>query len=68
VSEPEPNAIGTAQLVVQQSDCASDLKLDKAPDETFPAVFATTRMIALMKWLAPVCSSRFCTGVRCPSA
>jgi predicted thioesterase len=49
VTGPEPNAIGTAQLVVQQSDCASDLKLDNAPDETFPAVFATTRMIALME-------------------
>jgi predicted thioesterase len=49
VNEPAPNAIGTAQLVVQQSDCASDLRLDNAPDETFPAVFATTRMIALME-------------------
>jgi predicted thioesterase len=47
--EPAPNAVGTAQLVVEQSDCASDLKLDNAPDETFPAVFATTRMIALME-------------------
>jgi fluoroacetyl-CoA thioesterase len=49
VSEPEPNATGTAYLVVQQSDCASDLKLDNAPDENFPAVFATTRMIGLME-------------------
>jgi fluoroacetyl-CoA thioesterase len=49
VSEPVPNAIGTADLVVQQADCASDLKLDNAPDENFPAVFATTRMIALME-------------------
>ena len=49
MSEPEPNAIGTAELVVQQSDCASDLKLNNAPDENFPAVFATTRMIALME-------------------
>jgi fluoroacetyl-CoA thioesterase len=49
VSEPEPNATGTADLVVQQSDCASDLKLDNAPDENFPAVFATTRMIGLME-------------------
>jgi fluoroacetyl-CoA thioesterase len=49
VSEPEPNAIGTSTLVVQQSDCASDLKLDHTPDEIFPAVFATTRMIALME-------------------
>jgi fluoroacetyl-CoA thioesterase len=49
VSEPEPNALGTAQLLVEQSDCASDLKLDQTPDEIFPAVFATTRMIALME-------------------
>jgi fluoroacetyl-CoA thioesterase len=49
VSEPEPNAIGTAELVVQHSDCASDLKLDNVPDENFPSVFATTRMIALME-------------------
>jgi predicted thioesterase len=49
VGRLEPDAIGRAALVVQQSDCASDLKLDQAPDENFPAVFATTRMIALME-------------------
>jgi fluoroacetyl-CoA thioesterase len=49
IDGPGPNAIGTAELVVQRSDCASDLKLDNAPDEDFPAVFATTRMIALME-------------------
>ena len=49
IGGPEPNAIGTAELVVHQSDCASDLKVNNAPDETFPAVFATTRMIALME-------------------
>jgi fluoroacetyl-CoA thioesterase len=49
VSELEPNTIGTAELVVQQSDCASDLKVNNAADESFPAVFATTRMIALME-------------------
>jgi fluoroacetyl-CoA thioesterase len=49
VTEPASNATGTAQIVVQQSDCASDLKLDHTPDEIFPAVFATTRMIALME-------------------
>jgi fluoroacetyl-CoA thioesterase len=49
VSELEPNATGTAALVVQQSDCASDLKVGNASDEKFPAVFATTRMIALME-------------------
>jgi predicted thioesterase len=49
VSEPESNAIGRAELIVQQSDCASDLNVNNAPDETFPAVIATTRMIALME-------------------
>ena len=49
MNEPEPNAIGTAELVVHQSDCASDLRVNNAPDENFPAVFATTRMIALME-------------------
>ena len=49
IGGPAPNATGAAELVVQQSDCASDLKLDNAPDENFPAVFATTRMIALME-------------------
>jgi fluoroacetyl-CoA thioesterase len=47
--EPAPDAVGTAQLVVQKSDCASDLKVNNALDEIFPAVFATTRMIALME-------------------
>lgn len=49
IGGPEPNAIGTADLVVEQSDCASDLQVNNAPDENFPAVFATTRMIALME-------------------
>lgn len=49
MSEPEPNALGAAELIVQQSDCASDLKVNNAPDESFPPVFATTRMIALME-------------------
>jgi fluoroacetyl-CoA thioesterase len=49
VSEPSPNAIGTAGLLVQQSDCASDLLLDNGPAEKFPPVFATARMIALME-------------------
>jgi fluoroacetyl-CoA thioesterase len=52
VSEPAPNAIGIAALVVEQSDCASDLDLGNAPDEKFPEVFATTRMIALMELAA----------------
>ncbi|HMG06010.1 MAG TPA: hypothetical protein VK581_11140 [Chthoniobacterales bacterium] len=49
IGGPEPNAIGAAELVVQQSDCASDLNLNNGPDEKFPEVFATTRMIALME-------------------
>lgn len=49
MSEPEPNSLGTADLIVQQSDCASDLNVSNAPGEEFPAVFATTRMIALME-------------------
>jgi predicted thioesterase len=49
IGGPEPHATGAAELIVQQADCASDLKVNNAPDETFPAVFATTRMIALME-------------------
>ena len=50
MNEPEPNATGTAELVVHSRIAPATLKLDNAPDESFPAVFATTRMIALMKW------------------
>ena len=49
MTEPQSGAVGTAELVVQQSDCASALDVGNAPDETFPDVFATTRMIALME-------------------
>jgi fluoroacetyl-CoA thioesterase len=49
VIEPEVGDVGRAELVVEQSDCASDLNVGNAPDEKFPAVFATTRMIALME-------------------
>jgi len=49
VIELERNATGTAEIAVQPSDCASDLKVNNATDEIFPAVFATTRMIALME-------------------
>ncbi len=49
IGGPETGAVGTAELVVQQSDCASALEAGNAPDEKFPAVFATTRMIALME-------------------
>ena len=49
MTEPVLGAAGQAELVVQQSDCASDLEVGNAPDEKFPPVFATTRMIALME-------------------
>jgi predicted thioesterase len=49
VTEPEIGAVGSAELVAQQADCASDLNVGNAPDEKFPPVFATTRMIALME-------------------
>lgn len=49
MTEPVPGTAGKAELVVQQSDCASDLDVGNAPDEKFPPVFATTRMIALME-------------------
>lgn len=49
MTEPEIGAVGSAELVAQQADCASDLNVGNAPDEKFPPVFATTRMIALME-------------------
>jgi fluoroacetyl-CoA thioesterase len=49
VTELEPNTTGSAELLVQPSDCASNLDVGNAPDEKFPPVFATTRMIALME-------------------
>ena len=47
--EPEIGASATVNLVVRESDCASALKLSDDPRDNFPAVFATTRMIALME-------------------
>jgi len=47
--EPEIGASTTVDLVVRESDCASALKLSDDPRDNFPAVFATTRMIALME-------------------
>ena len=49
IGGPEIGAVGTAELVVEQTDCASALDVGNAPDEKFPPVFATTRMIALME-------------------
>jgi fluoroacetyl-CoA thioesterase len=46
---PEIGASATVNLVVGESDCASALKLSDDPRDNFPAVFATTRMIAFME-------------------
>jgi fluoroacetyl-CoA thioesterase len=45
MSEPEINATATAQLTVGHSDLASTL----SPEDTFPPVFSTSRMVALME-------------------
>src|SRR5207249_9796447 len=45
---PQRGASATVDLMVRESDCASVLKGDD-PRDNFPAVFATTRMIALME-------------------
>ena len=39
----------TVDLVVGESDCANALNLSDDPRDNFPAVLATTRMIALME-------------------
>ncbi len=50
MTEPEIGAIESVELMVQESDCASAIRLTNDPaDRDFPAVFATTRMIALME-------------------
>ncbi len=46
---PEIGASATVDLVVRESDCANALSLSDDPHDNFPAVFATTRMIALME-------------------
>ena len=46
-NEPEPNATGTAQLVVGSQDLANSLPIEMG--DKFPAVLATARMIALME-------------------
>jgi len=45
---PEIGASATV-VVVRESDCANALSLSDDPHDNFPAVFATTRMIALME-------------------
>jgi fluoroacetyl-CoA thioesterase len=49
MTEPEIGVTATVDLVVKESDCASALRLSDDPRDNFPAVFATTRMIALME-------------------
>jgi fluoroacetyl-CoA thioesterase len=49
MTEPQAGASATAQLVVTEADCANALRLSDDPRDDFPAVFATTRMIALME-------------------
>jgi len=46
---PEIGASATVDLIVRESDCANALSLSDDPRDNFPAVFATTRMIALME-------------------
>ncbi len=46
---PEIGAQAIVDLVVKESDCACALQLSNDPRDQFPAVFATTRMIALME-------------------
>ena len=48
MTEPELNSIASAQLVVGPADLASNL-LSLEPQDDFPAVFATARMVALME-------------------
>jgi hypothetical protein len=47
MTEPEIGASATVDLVVRESDCANALSLSDDPRDQFPAVFATTRMIAI---------------------
>jgi predicted thioesterase len=47
MNEPSINATATATLVVASNDLASALPLD--PQDAFPAVLATARMMALME-------------------
>ena len=47
MASPDLNASASATLVVSSADLASSLSLTET--DTFPAVFATARMIALME-------------------
>ena len=48
--EPEINAIATAELVVGANDLASSISAEHG--DSFPAVLATARMVALMETAA----------------
>jgi fluoroacetyl-CoA thioesterase len=50
MSEPTVNSTGSARLTVAPSDLASALNLE--PEDAFPLVFATSRMVALMELAA----------------
>jgi predicted thioesterase len=50
LGEPKVESRGTASLVVGETDLASALA--SAPGESYPGVFATTRMIGLMELAA----------------
>jgi predicted thioesterase len=50
ISEPEANATASARLVVEHQDLASNISQD--PQDAFPPVFATARMVALMETAA----------------
>jgi fluoroacetyl-CoA thioesterase len=50
MSEPDVDSTASAQLTVAPSDLASALNLE--PADAFPAVFATSRMVALMELAA----------------
>jgi len=57
-NEPEPNATSTATLIVGPQDLASSIASETG--DSFPPVFATARMVALMeiaasRVLAPLC-------------
>ncbi|MDQ2825282.1 MAG: thioesterase [Verrucomicrobiota bacterium] len=49
MTEPEAGTTAIVDLVVRESDCADALRLSHDSRDQFPAVFATTRMIALME-------------------
>ena len=46
-NEPEPNTTGTATLIVGPNDLASSIA--SVTGDSFPPVFATARMVALME-------------------